>query len=209
MMHWKDTINLDQADLIAQGENRLVYQHPAQDHLLIKVPKPNSKDERKLLTRRINRPALVRYGNLRTMQREQDEYTALLWRNKTIPTFLPRPMGVCGTNFGPGALFEKITDDDGSLAPTVDAICKAGAATEAFATKLGAFFDLLIDQGCIAPGIHLGNIVVQGGGERFYLIDGLGEIVLIKTQWLSERLRCRNLEKQKAAMLDLVRQQIP
>ncbi|MEP1585552.1 MAG: YrbL family protein [Tateyamaria sp.] len=209
MMSWKDTVKLDRTNLIAQGENRLVYQHPTQDHLLIKLPKPNSRDERKLKSWGLKRPALMRYGNLRTMQREQDEYTALLWRNNTIPTFLSRPMGICGTTLGPGALYEKIADHDGSLAPTVGAMCKAGSATEEFAVKLGAFFDLLIDQGCIAPGINSGNIVVQGGGERFYLIDGLGELVLIKTQWLSERLRRRNLEKQKDAMLDLVRSHIP
>ncbi|WP_299148272.1 YrbL family protein [uncultured Tateyamaria sp.] len=204
-----DIIDLDQAELIAQGENRLVYQHPGQDNVLIKLPKSTSKDLRKLKTRWINRPALIRFGSLRTMQREQDEYVALLWRNGALPSFLPRLMGYCETSRGPGALVEKIVDVDGALAPTVKAFCQGGHATTAFADKLAAFFDDMADQGCIASGIHWGNIVVIDGGARFYLVDGLGEIVLIKTQWLSERLRRRNLEKQKQAMLVQVRKRLP
>ena len=185
---------------LTQGKSRIVYQHPAFDSLLIKVVRPGCRDEERFENARPRRYSVWRFGGMRVWAREYDEYIALLWRTRELPDYISRYFGFCQTNFGPGMVVEKVLGPDGSMAQTLESLLKEGRLEADHLHRLvDRFFDDLIASDAVVSGLHLGNIVLrEGPNEKFVLIDGLGDIVLIKTKMFSRRLRTRSLNRRRA-----------
>lgn len=192
--------DLSDATPLSQGQSRIVYQHPLHNGLLIKVVRPGSQDERRYYNARLRRFSVWRFGGMRVWAREYDEYIALLWRARAMPDYISRYFGFCQTNFGPGMVVEKVMGPDGTMARTLkELLSDARYSTAQLHGLVDTFFDDLIGSDAVVSGLHLGNVVLrEGPAPKLVLIDGLGDIVLIKTKMLSRRLRRRSLDRRRA-----------
>src|SRR3546814_12449160 len=82
-----------------------------------------------------------------------------------------------------GQLVEKITGDDGKLAPTLAQIIARDGISAALGEQLDAFFDDLIDAHIVISDMSAKNIALgrnADGKPGMYLIDGFGVLPLIQ-----------------------------
>ncbi len=107
------TINLIESEYLAEGNTRRVYLHPDRDDVIIKIAKPNNMPWLKRYVRPLNR----RFGPLRNEYREYEAYFAYVSQRGDLPPFLPVLKGFVKTNLGVGLMSEKISDEQGGLAP--------------------------------------------------------------------------------------------
>ncbi|WP_427183470.1 YrbL family protein [Bordetella bronchialis] len=164
---------------IASGAERLVYQHPHDPSLLVKVVDFPAMAEH-LSTRPLRRwrKDRQREGAYRNHVAELAEYTAAQnaaagrWK---VP--MARILGLAQTSMGLGLLVEKITDGQGGLAPTVEQIVRDRGLDESLARELDYFFDTLADHHIILNDVSARNVVMglnADGEPGLYLIDGFG-----------------------------------
>ncbi|CAM3730138.1 PhoP regulatory network protein YrbL [Bordetella sputigena] len=164
---------------IASGAERLVYQHPYDPSLLVKVIDFPAMAEH-LSTRPLRRwrKNHQREGAYRNHVAELAEYTAAQnvaagrWK---VP--MARVLGLAQTDMGLGLLVEKITDGKGGLAPTVEQIVREQGLGEKLARELDYFFDTLADHHIILNDVSARNVVMgenADGEPGLYLIDGFG-----------------------------------
>jgi hypothetical protein len=164
---------------IASGAERLVYQHPYDPSLLVKVIDFPAMAEH-LSTRPLRRwrKNHQREGAYRNHVAELAEYTAAQnvaagrWK---VP--MARVLGLAQTDMGLGLLVEKITDGKGGLAPTVEQIVREQGLGEKLARELDYFFDTLADHHIILNDVSARNVVLgqnADGEPGLYLIDGFG-----------------------------------
>lgn len=172
-------LDLAGLDPIAAGADRLVYQHPYDSSLLVKVVDfPAMKEHLRTRPLRRWRKSRQREGAYRNHIAELAEYTAAhnaaagRWK---VP--MARVVGLAQTNMGLGLLVEKITDGKGRLAPTIEQIVRERGLDEALARELDYFFDTLADHHIILNDVSARNVVMgqnADGEPGLYLIDGFG-----------------------------------
>lgn len=164
---------------IAAGAERLVYQHPHDPSLLVKVVDFPAMAEH-LSTRPLRRwrKTRQREGAYRNHVAELAEYTAAQnaaagrWK---VP--MARILGLAQTDMGLGLLVEKITDGKGGLAPTIEQIVRDRGLDEHLTRELDYFFDTLADHHIILNDVSARNVVMgenADGEPGLYLIDGFG-----------------------------------
>lgn len=170
------------------GGGRIIYEHPFCKDILIKICRPNGKDELKYHNSFFKRYGIWRYGGMWAWHREYEEYIALLWRTGTVPDFIPKFYGFCQTDLGPGMMVEKIVGADGQVARTLSDIKKSGIVDPRLEGMIRSFFEKLRESGCVATDLRPRNIVIAGDFERLVLVDGPGDILLIKLKMFSRRL---------------------
>jgi len=170
-------------DLSAQrpltaGSERLIYQHPADPHLLLKV-----LDEQAFARQRAKHP--VRDWHKRFRRSPYQGYLAELAEyitsqspdNKVRDIPLARVLGVVQTTAGLGLLTEKITGPDGDLAPTLREVVRHRGLNPDLRADLDVFFRLLADAHVVVNDLGPSNIVVgvnASGQTGLWLIDGFG-----------------------------------
>src|SRR5262245_35090269 len=122
-------IALQGSEPIAYGLRSLVFQHPHDSELLIKVAVPavSNKEEGKVN----NLLHEQRYGAYVGWVREIREYLALRSRLRGHPPWLQRLIGFVETDFGVGLVVGKVHDGKGALAPTLQqTVAKTGLTSE-------------------------------------------------------------------------------
>jgi hypothetical protein len=195
---------------IAAGNDRLVYQHPHEASLLVKVVDRNEWDVymRSKALRRW-RKRFQREGAYRNHIAELAEYAAAQnaaagrWK---VP--MARVLGMVQTSHGLGLLVEKITDGQDGLAPTVEQIVRDKGLDESLARELDYFFDALADHHIILNDVSARNVVVgaNADGEKgLYLIDGFGSKQAIPVFAWSKALNRRRIQRKYQAMLTKLR----
>jgi hypothetical protein len=173
---------LRDAPSLAQGMHRVVYQHPRDPDLLIKVIRRDYLDEGGVLrvggkrTRWYKFPR--RHGIYSSFIREIDEYLALKARWPEPIPCVQKVFGLAETDLGVGLVVEKLRGPDGGLAPTLRSLVLRDGFTEELKRKFEEYRDLLVRYDIITATANPSNIVraVSGGlGDRLVLVDGLGE----------------------------------
>ncbi|OZI61385.1 YrbL family protein [Bordetella genomosp. 11] len=164
---------------IAAGAERLVYQHPFDPSLLVKVVDlPGMAEHLRTRPLRRWRKNRQREGPYRNHVAELAEYAAAhniaagRWK---VP--MARILGLAQTNMGLGLLVEKITDGQGGLAPTIEQIVRERGLDEALTRELDYFFDTLADHHIVLNDVSARNVVMgqnADGDAGLYLIDGFG-----------------------------------
>jgi hypothetical protein len=193
-------LDLSQLRPIAGGAERLVYQHPDDPCLLVKVIDFSDLADR-LSTRPVRRwrKALQRDGAYRGHIAELAEYAAAQniaagrWK---VP--MARILGLAQTNLGLGLLVEKITDGRGGLAPTVEQIVRERGLDDALARQLDYFFDALADHHIVVNDVSARNVVMGAnadGEQGLYLIDGFGPKQAIPLFAYSKMLNRRRIQR--------------
>jgi hypothetical protein len=161
---------------IAQGNKRFVYQHPTDPNLLIKVWKPEVVEERWAGERPWYKPTR-RYGQYVSFQREMSEYLSLAAKFPDGVPVLQKLAGIVDTDYGIGAVVEKLVGPDGGLAPSLATLGRREGVTRRLLEKIDQFRSELLHYGIIVGKLHDKNLVlaIHGGAERFVMVDGYGE----------------------------------
>lgn len=196
-------LDLAGAQVLARGADRYVFQHPNEPSLLIKVINTEAYAaylERKPFKRFYKQ--FQRESAYRVYLDELAEYVT----TTTVPSGvwnvpMARVVGLAQTTLGLGQLVEKITGDDGGLAPTLaQVIARDGIGAE-LSDRLDAFFEDLIDAHIVISDMSAKNIALgrnADGKPGMYLIDGFGVLPLIPLYAWSKRLNKRRMHRKYA-----------
>lgn len=178
-------LDLDAFAPLAAGCARLVFAHPHDPDLLVKVVRPEGHDVQR--ARRRNRPSVIRFGALAGWNRELSEYIRVLDRIGRIPDFIAPYHGFCQTTVGVGLIVGRVTDGAGGLAPTLRRAMRNGARRDDLAGALDDFIENMRLAGAVASDLGPSNIVVsaEASGPRLILVDGLGDRVMIPVRRFS------------------------
>lgn len=202
-------LNLARAQVLARGADRDVFQHPHEPSLLIKVINMEAYAaylERKPLKRFYKQ--FQRESAYQVYLDELSEYVT----TTTVPSGvwnipMSRVVGVAQTTLGLGQLVEKITGDDGQLAPTLAEVIARDGISPALSAQLDAFFDDLIDSHIVISDLSAKNIALgrnADGKEGMFLIDGFGVLPLIPlyawSKWLNTQRMRRKYTAWRARM---------
>jgi hypothetical protein len=189
---------------LATGHLRLVFEHPDDAALVVKVMRPEAVVARaKRWHKRLPR-AREYTGYLRELK----EYIAGRARFPERHAPIARMVGIVPTDLGLGVVSEKVRALDGSLAPT---LAKRYELERGFSAGieqgLAEFLDGLLDCNVIVGDMHAWNIVWGSdsrGGPRFVLIDGFGEKHVIPrasmSRWLNRRNTLRLYRRMRAQL---------
>ena len=182
---------------LAEGNRRLVFQHPDDDDLVIKVLKPGTY--RPDGQPRRSRPYKLarREGAYIYHTRELNEYVAARIANRS-PHDLPicTVQGLVETDLGLGLAVEKITAGDGRLAPSLRQVVAGGRFDGPTRRLFERFIEDMIDKHVVVYELSVDNIVLADDGvsaRRFVCIDGMGSRTLIPVKEWSKWLNARKI----------------
>lgn len=172
---------------LAQGAMRLVFRHPADPALLIKVIAPEALEKRwgpaaPWFKRR------RRYRQYISYLRETEEYIAGCARTDGGFPFAQKIHGFVETDYGLGLVVGALTDRDGRLAPTLSHLTYNDGFDDAARTTLDHFIRDFLASDLIVADLNLKNLVYawdEKRGHHFVIIDGLGLSSLLPLKALS------------------------
>lgn len=193
-------LDLSTAQVLASGADRYVFQHPHEPDLLVKVINTESYNaylERKPLKRFYKQ--FQRESAYRVYINEISEYVT----TTTVPSGvwnvpMSRIVGLAQTTLGLGQLVEKISGEDGQLAPTLAKIIARDGISAELSAQLDAFFDDLIDAHIVISDLSAKNVAIgrnADGKPGMYLIDGFGVLPLIPLYAWSKSLNKRRMRR--------------
>ncbi len=193
-------IELRRSAPLAGGASRLVYAHPADRELLIKVMRPEV-----LARHRSNLAWNHRFKRTRVLSvfiREIREQLILGGKGEDTERFLQKVVGFCDTDFGVGMVVKAVRAADATLAPSLKRMLEEGRFDNAARLDLDRFRAELLASDVVVGGLKPGNLLygrVGVGERRFVLIDGYGEgaLVPLRGAWrlLNRRAKQRELER--------------
>ncbi len=180
MLFSSGIIALSDQKRIAEGSQRSVFTVAGQPDLLVKVATPDKiqPSHSLRLSKRIIRKLLpnTRFRVFLVEAKYEMDLAARL--GALAPTSpLPKSLGVVSTDLGVGVVVEKIADDRGELAKTLDELYRRKQLTAAILEHLNIFAAKLFDMQIIAGNLSAGNIVLgrRNGKDALFLVDGFGE----------------------------------
>ncbi len=195
-----------------RGGRCLVYRHPHDAHLLIKVVKPKYRvrNTRKVrLVRKVR--SINRYRLSKCYIREVIESMQLKFKdNCSAPTFLQQVVGLVDTNLGFGLVVKAEMSRDGGYAKTLTTLIQTNHFSASVKKKLDEFYDALAACDVIVTDCAPQNLVYAYDdvvGDHFVLIDGVGEktlipILRIMPTFLRKKNRLNQIERLKKRVSD-------
>lgn len=183
-------LNLKDREPLTHGRSRLVFEHPDDPDLLVKVIRPEVVEDRfgsntKWYKKR------RRFGKFISYIREIQEYLAVRARREEDAPFLQRIVGFARTDMGLGLVLEAVKRADGSLAPNLAELIRTRSYDTEAQGALTVFLDQLLNSEVIISDLNLGNIVYahsEKHGHYFVLIDGIGNNSLLPFKAISARI---------------------
>ena len=169
-------LKLKNRNPLTHGRSRLVFEHPHDPDLLVKVIRPEVVEDRfgsktKWYKKR------RRFGKFISIVREIQEFIAVEESLGKSPHFLQRIVGFAQTDIGLGLITEGVRAPNGKLAPSLATLIHEeifdGKAQKALEISLNQ----ILESEVIVSDLNLGNLVYthnQELGHYFVLIDGLG-----------------------------------
>jgi hypothetical protein len=177
---------------VATGSTRIVYAHPDDPDLLIKVMHP------KVLGRHRSGPLWRRFRRGRVCKiflREIREQLILFAHGESPGEFLQMIRGFVDTDAGYGMVVEALRDRDGGYAHTIKQLVAEGRFDSDARAHLDEFVDALLRSRIVIQGIQPGNVLYAYDAPdkpRFVLADGYGERALLPVAGWSDRLNRRS-----------------
>lgn len=188
---------------IAAGKFRLVYEHPDDRGLLIKVIRPEMIDQRwgggtPWYKRK------RRMGQYALFMREINEFLATCAAEGKVPSFAQRITGLIETDLGLGLIVEAARDREGNLAPPMKELLAEGRFDDEARAALEHFTAELLRSNIVVADMHSGNLVYahnEAEGNHFLLIDGIGATTLIPVKVWSRRANLASKRKKIAKLM--------
>ncbi len=199
-------ISLNKNYFVTNGGRCLVYRHPENENLLIKVVNPKFRERNTYKVRLVKQvPTIDRYRLSKCYIRELVESVRLRFSNHYIPqNCIQHVVGLVDTNFGFGLVVRAERDKEGKYATTLKTLIQTNQFNEHAQQKLENFYQSLADcdvavSDCSPPNVVYAYDDIEG--EHFALIDGIGEKTLIPilrmSAYLRKKSRLRQIEKLK------------
>lgn len=201
---------LAEAEPIATGHVREVYQHPDDPDLLIKVIASGSIEERWNRAPWYRR--MARSGPYKDFVREFREYVSSIYTGGYDDVPIARVVGLDMTDIGLGQIVEKVRTPDGRLAPTLHDWVKAEGYTAHTQAELDGFHARLLSHNVIAADLHAWNVVYgedSRGGPRLVMIDGFGEKNIIPHCSMNRAHNASRTNKKYARMVSRTKADAP
>jgi hypothetical protein len=204
-------VSLRERTPIAQGTRRVVYAHPDDPGLIIKVTRPD------YLARRWTgtlswRQKRRRYRHLLPFLLEIREHMAICAAWGSAPRHIQNLVGFANTDLGFGLVSEAARTASGAYAPTLHQIIMEGRFDERLATALETFRHDLLATPIVVTDLRPANIVCAeepDGTPYFVLIDGIGEKTIVPINsfigWLNRRYKERWVRDFEASLEDLLK----
>jgi len=202
-----DKLSLQGIKPIVRGDLHDVFQHPANDGWLIKVPRPDRSRNRWAYKRGL--PVQRRYGIYTGWLREIAEYLAVRSRESEYPRSLSRITGLVETDLGLGLVVEKICDQEGRLAPTLQQVVTASGLTDALRQRIVALEAEVLARNVVLGDVHQRNILCgwdEAGGDRLVIIEGLGVKTFIPVNSVSPYLNRRSIRRRFVRIMRVLEQ---
>jgi hypothetical protein len=179
---------------IAEGSMRLVYAHPQDPRLVIKVIRPEVIDERwgsGQAWYKVGR----RFRQYISFMRETAEYVAMYATYGQSLSFAQKIVGFAETDLGLGLVVAAALDQDGNLAPSLSTLLSQHKFTARIAEDLETFIEQMMASDIVVADLHGANIVyayTEQHGDHFVMIDGLGLANILPLKALFVRLNRRS-----------------
>ena len=205
MKHEPKVLRLSGETPLARGSWKLVFQHPEDDGLLVKVVRREGNARR---SRRAWYKARPREGDFLLFSRELHEFVVAEANSNGRPSPIPKIMGLVETDLGLGLVVEKIRGQTGELAPGLDRLPKT-EITPKIEQMLAELVADINERRIVLSEFTPGNILIVDAGEkqsRLVLVDGFGDSSLIGLYALSRFANTqRNLRKYRQVLRRLKR----
>ena len=200
-----DVIRLKQSEPLANGNARLVFQHPTNFNYLIKVIRPDIIEKRfgsgtSFFRFKRNR----RYGQYNSFHREIQEYIASRAESETSPSFLQEIIGFIDTDLGLGLIVRAIKQPDGSLAPTLNQLIKEHQFNSRAEEGLSIFLKNMLQSRVVFSDMNINSLVYSQQNNLFVMIDGLGITNPIPLKALNSWVNRRSKLKRFARLQDRI-----
>lgn len=179
---------------VAVGCMRLVYQHPENETLLIKVIRPEAVEERWGMGRAWYKRRR-RYGRFSSYIREIQEYVAAWEAHGRSLHFVQKIVGFAETDMGLGLIVEAARDRSGNYARSLEQFLRAGEYTPEIEAALERVIEELLNSNIVISDPHAGNLVFaysKEHGDHFVLIDGLGNNNILPFKFISRAINRRS-----------------
>ena len=187
-------LELKELKPLTHGRSRLVFEHPHDPDLLVKVIRPEVVEDRfgsktKWYKKR------RRFGKFISYIRESQEVLAVREVQDHDTKFLQRIVGFARTDIGLGLVMEAVRWTDGSLAPNMATLINTDRFDDTANIALEQFLEEILNSNVIISDMNLGNIVYthsEPHGYHFVLIDGIGNNSLLPFKAISQRVNRRS-----------------
>ena len=198
---------LQATEPLYRGYQRLVFQHPDQPELLIKVVRSDYAEAKF----GPGSPFHNRHRRCRHYQvflRELQEYLVACARSADCLPFLQEIVGLVHTDLGLGMVVRKVCGPDGKPAPSLSRLAGQGALDAARMQLLDRCLEVLQASAVVVDDLNPGNLVLgtePSGAECWVLIDGLGSSTLIPLKalvpWANRQSKRRRIARLRAQLI--------
>ncbi len=168
-------LQLSHLEPVAQGAQKLVFRHPEDPRVLVKVVNPRFIERREKRDRFYQKRR--RIGHHRAFARELLEHLVSRAINPGRLASCPHMqniLGVVDTDMGTALLVEAVLDEHGDLAPTLRDLLESGRFDEQARQALEAFLDWALASNVLISDLSADNLARHADGH-FVMIDGLGD----------------------------------
>ncbi len=168
-------LRLASLDPVGQGAQKLVFRHPNDPRVLVKVVNPRFIERRDKRDRFYQKQR--RIGHHRAFAREMIEHLASRalapGRLASCP-HMQNILGVVDTDMGAALLVEAVLDENGELAPTLRDLIESGRYGEREQQALEVFLNWALASNVLINDLSADNLAWHPDGH-FVMIDGLGD----------------------------------
>ncbi len=197
---------------VAVGKKRKIYEHPFHKEWLIKVYKNNSKKPKFFLNKYFV-SMHHHHSYLSGFVRELREYVRSRYLKEcSIIPHMQTIIGFAETDMGLGMVVLALRDAEGNLAPTLKQLIKQKKLTPELKVMLNSFFTLLLHVELAVGDLNWKNIVLaydHEDGERFFLVDGLGDKTFLPLHRMFKPVRRHYIKKRIAKLRNNIDKELP
>lgn len=196
------TLRLSDSTPLATGTTRLIFEHPDDPSLLVKVHRQSSPPVVGRGLKGLFRTLEDRFVYMTGFMREFRPYVLSRYgEHGNIVNHIAPINGMVDTDLGLGLVVPAYRDSSGNLAPTLKTVIRSGGLDTYRLAKLEQLLNDL-ETDLVIGDLNMDNIVLAwlpAEGEQFMIIDGLGERTLLPVQrWfpiVSRRKKARFARK--------------
>lgn len=194
-------ITLSGLQPIACGQKRLVFAHPDDPSLVIKVMRPEFRSRNAGPASHWSK-LVSRYYFSISFMRELRELVGLRFEDDAPPRYLHQVVGFAETDHGLGLVSVALRARDGNYAPTLKALIEQRRIDARAVADLERFCRELSSSKVVIGDLHIGNVVYaadEDGELRFVLVDGIGDKTFVPllrmSALLSRRSKARKIAR--------------